>query len=167
MVRTAEVHSTTSSLDEQLVWQEITRIARAALREATPDTDAPPARLRGRVRGPSHSGDAWDVRAQSLLQAAHGHPVVVVAVERLPGIASVDDVRNRFGLSPRQAEVAVLLADRLSDKEIAIRLSISRHTARRHVELVMIRLRVHSRMEVAEVLAQSGSAKPRLAATSM
>ena len=167
MVRTAEFQSTPSSLDEQLVWQEVTRIARAALRDATPDTDTPPARLRGRVRAATLSGDTWDVRAQSLLQAAHGSPVIVVAVERVPGAVSVDDVRDRFGLSPRQAEVAILLADRLSDKEIATRLGISRNTARRHVELVMIRLRVHSRREIAELLTQSGAPEPGLAAVSI
>lgn len=161
MVRSAQSpESRASSLDDQLVWQEVTRIARAALRGAAADTDVPPDRLRARHRAESPSGDAWDLRVQPLLHAADGRSVVVVAVERLPAdVPGAADIRDRFGLSPRQAQVAVLLADRLSTKEIAARLRISRHTARRHVELVLIRLRVHSRTEVADALREAPPAR--------
>lgn len=165
MVRSAKSpESWASSLDDQVVWQEVTRIARAALRGAAADTDVPPGQVRRRHRAESPSGDAWDLRIQPLLHAGDGRSVVVVAVERLstdvPGAA---DIRDRFGLSPRQAQVAVLLANRLTTKEIATRLRISRHTARRHVELVLIRLRVHSRTEVADALMESPSARHRRA----
>jgi DNA-binding CsgD family transcriptional regulator len=141
-------------LDEPIVWQEITRVARAALRRAADGDTAAPSSLRARVRGSAIDGDTWAVRAQPLLQAAHDQPVVVVAIERVNASTESDEVRRRFDLSPRQAEVATLLARRYSDKEIAARLGISRHTARRHVELVMMRLRVHSRAEVGELLGQ-------------
>lgn len=162
MVRPAEsIRDDSPSLDQPLVWQEITRAARAALREAAEaDAAAPP--VRARVRSPLPGGETWEVRAQSLLQAANEQPVIVVAVERigasadgggLPADREVDDLRHRFGLSPRQAEVAALLARRMSNKEIATRLGVAHNTARRHVELVMMRLRVHNRAEVAGVLA--------------
>lgn len=144
------------TLDEPEVWQAITRVARAALRDgAAGDGGTEP--LRGRI-GTSDGLDGWEVRAQPLLQAVHGQPVVIVAIERVPAsldsveYAEIDELRDRFGLSPRQAEVATLLARRFTDKEIAQRLGISRHTARRHAELVMIRLRVHSRAEVGDLL---------------
>jgi DNA-binding CsgD family transcriptional regulator len=142
-----------TALDQPMVWQEITRVARAALREAA-EADAATPSLRSRVRTTALDGETWAVRAQPLLQAAHGQPVVVVAIERVSPRTEADEVRDRFDLSPRQAEVALLLARRFSDKEIAARLGISRHTARRHVELVMLRLRVHSRAEVGAVLGQ-------------
>ena len=165
MVRTAQItEPVMSGLDDQLVWQEVTRIARAALRGAATDTDAPPAHLRGRLHPDADSSDAWNLRAQPLLHAADGRSVVVVAVERVPADEpSAADVRRRFGLSPRQAQVAILLARRLTNKEIAARLRISRHTARRHVELVLIRLRVHSRTEVAEVLLERPAPRRRAA----
>lgn len=152
-----------TSLDEPAVWQEITRIARAALRQSAA-ADAP---VSARVHANVLDGETWNVRAQPLLQAAHGQPVLVVAVERVSAVgAEIDEVRRRFDLSPRQAEVATLLARRYSDKEIAARLGISRHTARRHVELVMMRLRVHSRAEVGSVLGGLTDDGGRLAAGS-
>lgn len=143
-------------LDEPAIWQEITRVARAALRETPAEPGADDRTLRTQVRSPSADAFAWEVRAQPLIQGSHGVPVVVVAVERTAAAAvpdpEIEDIRLRFGLSPRQAEVAALLARRMTDKEIAAQLGVSRHTARRHVELVLIRLRVHGRAEVSDLL---------------
>lgn len=140
------------NLDEHTLWQEITRIARTALRESDPE-----ARDGGsqgaRFSAQAASGEVFEVRAQPLLHAADGPPIVLVAIrpttERLPDL---EEVRERFGLSLRQGQVALLLARRLSTKEIADELGISRHTARRHVEIAMMRLRVHSRTDIADVL---------------
>lgn len=59
-----------------------------------------------------------------------------------------DALRRRFGLSPRQAEVAILLVARKTNAEIASELGISAHTARRHTEQVLLRLGVRSRRDV-------------------
>lgn len=173
----------TTTLDDSNVWREITRVARAALRQAESGDQAGPATARMRAAVPA--GETWDVRAQPLLQIHDDRTVVIVAIERIVSAgemaapapmtvpmafvptrqpvpvvemnadldADVDSIRDRFGLSQRQAEVARLLALRLTDKEIAARLGVSRHTARRHVELTMIRLRVHSRAEVGDLIA--------------
>lgn len=169
----------TTTLDDSNVWREITRVARAALRQAeSGDQPGPPT---ARMRAAMPAGETWDVRAQPLLQISDDRTVVVVAIERIVSAGEmaapapmtapmafvpmrettpvvdfdvdVDTIRDRFGLSRRQAEVARLLALRLTDKEIAARLGVSRHTARRHVELTMIRLRVHSREEVGDLVA--------------
>jgi DNA-binding CsgD family transcriptional regulator len=153
MQQTADLPRDATTLDEPFVWQEITRVARAALRESA-GTESGATAVRGRI-GTDDSLDGWEVRAQPLLQAVSGQPVVVVAIERVRAAtpsAEIDELRDRYSLSPRQAEVAAMLARRLTDKEIAQRLGISRHTARRHVELVMIRLRVHSRAEIGDLL---------------
>jgi DNA-binding CsgD family transcriptional regulator len=51
------------------------------------------------------------------------------------------------GLTPREAEVADLLARGLSNAAVARRLDISPHTARHHTQRVLAKLGVHSRAE--------------------
>ena len=80
--------------------------------------------------------------------------VAADAVPSLPDLASV--VRDR-PLTRRQAEVALLLAQGLTDRQVASRLAISPHTARRHVEAVLRRLEVPSRAAVALRLLASGA----------
>ena len=65
-----------------------------------------------------------------------------------------EDMRRAFGLTTMQTRVTVLLADRNSNREIAAALSVTEHTARRHTERVLYKLRIHSRTEVRAVLRQ-------------
>lgn len=53
-----------------------------------------------------------------------------------------------YGLTPRQAEVAQLLARGASNSEIADRLGISPHTARHHAQRVLEKVGTHSRKAV-------------------
>lgn len=84
-------------------------------------------------------------------------PVVLVTLpagpEPLPDRMTL---RERFGLTRRQAEVALLLARRKTNVEIAAELVISAHTALRHTEAVMAKLKVHHRRLVAERLREHG-----------
>ena len=57
-----------------------------------------------------------------------------------------------LGLTSREAEVAQLLARRLSNAELAAALGVSAHTARHHTERVMQKLGVRKRSEVAATL---------------
>jgi DNA-binding CsgD family transcriptional regulator len=68
------------------------------------------------------------------------------------GLPSRETVCDRFYLTPRQAEVALLLAGRHTNKEIADALSISPSTARHHVQAVLEALGTSSRRDVAEKL---------------
>lgn len=80
-------------------------------------------------------------------------PTVLVTVT--PHAAPLPDraaLRERHGLTPRQAEVAVLLARRKTNPEIAAELCISEHTARSHTEAVMGKLGVHDRRDVEATL---------------
>lgn len=77
--------------------------------------------------------------------------LVAVAVAGLP-FPDAGNLRERYGLSPREADVAVLLARGLSDRDIAAKLVISWHTARRHSERVLRKLGLASRAEVALTL---------------
>jgi DNA-binding CsgD family transcriptional regulator len=58
----------------------------------------------------------------------------------------------RFGLTRRETEVALALARRLTNAEVALALGISPHTAERHTERVLAKLGVRSRHDVAACL---------------
>jgi DNA-binding CsgD family transcriptional regulator len=75
--------------------------------------------------------------------------VLVGAAGRLP---TLEEVRAAFGLSRREAEVALLLARRASTREIATTLNVSPHTARHHAERALHKLGVRTRSEVAGAL---------------
>lgn len=71
---------------------------------------------------------------------------VLVWLERLtPVLPSHEDLIQRHGLTSREAEVALLLAQGLSNREIADRFSLSTHTVRHHAESVFAKLGIHSR----------------------
>jgi len=60
------------------------------------------------------------------------------------------------GLSKRERDVAILLAEGLANKSIAERLAISEHTVRRHSENIFRKLRVANRSSVASALRNAG-----------
>lgn len=62
-------------------------------------------------------------------------------------------IAERFGLTLRQAQVALLLGRGLRNDAIAKSLGVTAHTARRHTEAVLARLGVRARAEVAAALA--------------
>ncbi len=80
-------------------------------------------------------------------------------------LAGADVMASRFGLTRREQEVLPLLAQRLTDREIAERLSISHRTAMNHTANILGKLGLESRREVASVIARhaglSASVPPR------
>jgi DNA-binding NarL/FixJ family response regulator len=67
-------------------------------------------------------------------------------------------IMGACGLTQRQAEVALLIAEGRSNPEIAERLGISRYTARNHAEQILARLKVESRWQVARALCDTVAA---------
>jgi len=59
---------------------------------------------------------------------------------------------RRFGLTPREAQVARRLAVRRTNAEIASELHVSEHTVRRHTERVLRKLSINSRRDVYGVI---------------
>jgi DNA-binding CsgD family transcriptional regulator len=53
------------------------------------------------------------------------------------------------GLTPRQTEVAALVADGLTNREVADRLGITERSAESHLERIRLRLGFRSRSQVA------------------
>jgi steroid delta-isomerase-like uncharacterized protein len=62
------------------------------------------------------------------------------------------ELRQHAGLTPREAQVALLMAERLTHSEIATQLRIKPNTARRHCEHVLNKLGVRRRQDVAAAL---------------
>jgi DNA-binding CsgD family transcriptional regulator len=114
--------------------------------------------LAGQVQGPLGAPLRWSVR---LVSPGGGRTFGLIDFDEPPARVDAASVRDRFGLSARQAEVAMLMASRRTHKEIARALGIRPNTARRHCEQVLARLGVHSRDEVEAMLAPSGGTATR------
>lgn len=140
-------------------------------------------RRRGRGGRSGHSGDDGQVKVAATIRTEAGRyaasgtvveemldtrPLVLVQLGRaapspaLPPRATIaaERLREQFGLTAREAQVATLLADRSTNREIAGALRISEHTAERHTERVLHKLGVDSRTKVRERIGdgQPGSA---------
>ena len=68
---------------------------------------------------------------------------------------TLSEIQRVHGLTVRQAEVARLMVERRSAKEIARTLDIRPNTARRHCQAVLRRLGLHNRNHVAGVLLEA------------
>jgi non-specific serine/threonine protein kinase len=128
---------------------------------ATPPPDRDPAAhaasLRSRL-SPEAFAEAWAAGlalrsadavtealalAAALVEETHGEPPPKPSSEALTGPAAA------LGLTPREAEVLRLLAQGMSDREIADTLSISERTAGNHVQHAMQKIGVESRTAAA------------------
>ena len=90
-------------------------------------------------------------RVKALLRRTAARTVVAGAAAA-PVAYSDDALATRFGLTAQQARVARLLAEGLSNPEIAVALDISRFTARNHAREVLAKLGVPARARVAAAL---------------
>lgn len=85
--------------------------------------------------------------------AAVGGLMPVVTVQEVSSRQSLARwIRNQFGFTAREARVALCLARRRSNAEIARALHISPHTARRHTENVMTKMNLRSRFAVQQAI---------------
>jgi DNA-binding CsgD family transcriptional regulator len=81
---------------------------------------------------------------------------------QFPELAPIDmgPVASRFGLTRREQEILPLLAQRLTDREIAEHLSISHRTAMNHTANILGKLGLASRRDVAEFVARHALLPP-------
>lgn len=110
------------------------------------------------VRNVSTRGGVYRLTAILLGEGVFTmRPAVLVTLaprdERLP---DRDTIRHRFGLTPRQTDVALLMVKRRTNAEMADELCISEHTVRSHVEAVMGKLGLHDRRELPNKLRIGG-----------
>ncbi|WP_284349950.1 helix-turn-helix transcriptional regulator [Roseisolibacter agri] len=105
---------------------------------------------RGAARGQPHAPVSTVVRTARhryelactrTRSADDRSPLALVTVQRqVPRPLTDDEIRARFGLTPRELEVARLLAEGLTNQELAERLGVSFFTARNHVERLLPKL---------------------------
>jgi DNA-binding CsgD family transcriptional regulator len=106
-------------------------------------------------------------RAVKILESLGARPALGHAIRRLHafGVRDVPSVRrgprastraNPAGLTRREVDVLVLLADGLRNAEIAERLYLSPKTVRHHVSAILGKLGVETRIEAARVASQLG-----------
>jgi len=86
----------------------------------------------------AHSQPMADGRLVTVLELQHDHPGL--------------DSRRLLSLTPRESEVAVLVVEGLSDREIAERLCLSRFTVHQHVKRIYRALEVDSRVALTRLL---------------
>jgi two-component system nitrate/nitrite response regulator NarL len=98
-----------------------------------------------------------EAAAQGLLQCP---PRLAAALARRMAALAAGRVRqtNGDGLTPRQREIAMLIAEGLSNKQIARRLSIEHATVKNHVHTILVKLGVSRRDQVASRIQPSGIA---------
>lgn len=83
-------------------------------------------------------------------------PLVGLASERHlePQNRTAGGVANLGALTPREREVLALVADGLSNPNIAVNLGLSEHTVKRHVANILLKLEAPSRAAVASLAAR-------------
>jgi DNA-binding CsgD family transcriptional regulator len=94
----------------------------------------------------------FEMRTHRARLRGDGHELALDALVRSNGRApqaapAAVNLRIEYGMTPREIEVALLLAEGCSNRTIAHRLGISPHTARHHTQRVLVKLGVHSRAE--------------------
>jgi DNA-binding CsgD family transcriptional regulator len=90
---------------------------------------------------------AWNITAVLGFIRYLTHPVDVFAEQGVPPAAL-----DRYGISPREADVILQLSRGLSNKEIAERLNVSFTTVRTHVYNVFKKTGAASRVELLRIL---------------
>lgn len=72
------------------------------------------------------------------------------------GVSREPQKREELGLSPREREILALIADGLTDREIAEELFISVNTAKTHLKNILTKLQVKSRAQIVARGARAG-----------
>jgi DNA-binding NarL/FixJ family response regulator len=100
-----------------------------------------------------------NVRAKSLLDSLRGVMKGEAAISRLMAgkilnefarLAGVEDGNVASRLTPREREVLQKISKGLSNKEIALSLSISEHTVKAHVTSILSKLHLQNRFQAAD-----------------
>ena len=147
-----------SELDHDTVWQEIESLARALLRSG--GRQQPALELEAMIPAPEGGDACYHARVKRMTHGGESAPAVLVAVERRRVGSPERELRECYQLTPRESAVALLLAARRSNSEIAAELCLSPHTVRRHTERVLLKMGLQRRTEVAAALRTGPGARP-------
>lgn len=111
------------------------------------------------------------IRSQELLDQLQGLSRGEAAISRRMAARILDEFRSldqqqtilepEGGLSARETQVLELVVDRLSNKEIAERLSISENTVKNHLKNILAKLQLSNRRQAAAYAVARGWIHPR------
>ncbi len=73
-------------------------------------------------------------------------------IDKQRAAGTADLLRERFGLTPAEASVAMLVADGLRYAEIAEQLAVSSHTVHTHIKEIHRKFDVHSNGRAAALI---------------
>lgn len=90
-----------------------------------------------------------------LTASAENGRSILVSIEPAPAAAE-SPALARYGLTDREYEVACLVSQGASNKEVAAELGISEKTSRKHTDAVLRKLGVNSRGKIAPLLMAAG-----------
>jgi DNA-binding CsgD family transcriptional regulator len=136
----------------------VMRELRAAGRRSNEGTRVVPTALSGQtqIRSVGWDGSFWQVVPGPVVGVAPDHRAV--PDPKTPVVPDRSELQRRFGLTEREAEVALLLAERRTNKEIARALQVTTYTAMRHAEMVRAKLGISSRRNVLSAI--TGGPRP-------
>jgi DNA-binding CsgD family transcriptional regulator len=104
------------------------------------------------------TGEVGILHARLCPMASDGDALVAVLdLERESAVISLEALA---GLTPREAEVAMLVVDGLADREIAEQLFLSHHTVSQYVKQIYRKLGVDSRVGLTRELLRRPSTRP-------
>jgi DNA-binding CsgD family transcriptional regulator/PAS domain-containing protein len=132
------------------VRREISRVATGVATLMTRRTSASVTAHRATVSVRTATAQ-YNISAVFMEDSWTGRGATVVVLVDPTGTRGLDarELATHFHLTPREIEVAQLLRQGLSSKQIAGSLGLSINTARRHVERVLAKLDVHTRAAAA------------------
>jgi two-component system, NarL family, nitrate/nitrite response regulator NarL len=98
----------------------------------------------------------------AILSVMDGDVVVEVKPPHREWLSGEDEMNRTLSVSltDREREVLALLVEGVSGADMASRMSVSPHTVRTHVQNVMTKLQVHSRVEAAAFAVRHGIVQP-------
>jgi DNA-binding CsgD family transcriptional regulator len=139
-----ETNRATSAFDNAHLWTEIQKSTHMFAKHSSTGQVAADETLGWRL-----TVDGASYEAQSRTLAGGSSLIVVVVVERHTRELVPDEQMMRaFRFTASEARVARLLVDRRSNREIADKLEVTEHTARRHTEKVLQKLGIRRRAHV-------------------
>jgi DNA-binding NarL/FixJ family response regulator len=100
----------------------------------------------------------------AAIRAAAGGEMLVssdMLARLLPRMNRTTERKGAYDLTARELEVLDLLADGTPNQELAARMGISRNTVRNHVQNLLTKLGVHSRLEAVALATREGLLRPR------
>ena len=118
----------------------------------TPDADTARAASYHGVYGLLPRDTEGHILLAAIMAAAEGLMTIHIRFKDvLLGVREASQEQMVEPLTPREMEVLQLVAQGMTNKAIALRLSISEHTVKFHVNSILSKLNAHSRAEVVTI----------------